>query len=395
MRKLALITLLALAFPALATINAPSSTQTVKPSSNGKRYGQYPLGNYTPTPPRVAYYIGSFETGALQAKASANDGFLLQTMSGASTVCLGTGGAGTGVGYDAHVFATGASIGADTVAPRAGSYLFAGSINVTTDYSVFCGTQTNKPRWNLNISDPVHRVDHDQEVWLGFSAYLPSDFEHENGVKDDRGSLQLLSIHSLPNGSIKEQMQISAWVPSGASTAHWFLTLYTDATSITGSSGKREHIDLGEVVSDADLGRWTDYVVRFRLNPFTTTTNASTISGGKNQSYAGNKGILQVWKAKGTASPNRVMTRVINRVDVPIGLVPAAADSLQISFREYKYGWHNNPTTVSGPIDIGLDEIRFGCVDNAVSSNACDAWANTIGVDTGYADVHPTQQAQP
>ncbi len=128
-----------------------------------------------------------------------------------------------------------------------------------------------------------------------------------------------------------------------------------------------------------DLGKWTDFVVRYRANPFSTTTNPATagIPGSKNQTYAGNKGILQVWKAEGPvgASGNRTMVRKFSKVNAPVGLVPHKSDRLMHTWRIYKYGWKRFPTHVKGPIWIGFDEIRTGLV----------------GRDgTTYADVNPS-----
>lgn len=393
--RLFLALLLALSLPAWATINGVNSSRVVVPSSDGKRYGQYPAGDYVAVPPRAPYFIGAFESGVIQAQASINDGYRINVMNSTTAVCTGNGGAGPSSGYDARVSATGASIGADTVSPRAGTYFWYGSINNTTNYTSLCGNGSNKPRWNLFLSDAVHRVDFDQEVWLGFSIYLPSDFVHDVATKGEASGIQWMSVHSLPSGSLKEMFMVSTWVPSGGTTSHWYLILHTSATTISSSSANKEYIDLGDVVTDSDLGRWTDFVIRFRINPFTASTNASTITGGKNQTYPANKGIMQVWKASGTSSPNRAMTLVVNRTNTPVGLVPNSGYQLQVSPRHYKYGWHNNPTTSTADIDAGFDEFRMACVDDAVSSNACDTYANTTGVDGAYIYVHPTGQAAP
>ena len=128
-----------------------------------------------------------------------------------------------------------------------------------------------------------------------------------------------------------------------------------------------------------DLGKWTDFIIRYRANPFSVRTNpfSKGIPNAKNRTYEGNKGILQVWKATGTEDRNgdRQMVSKINLVNTPIGLVPQASERIRHSFRVYKYGWHNNPTDVAGPVWFGFDEIRQGL-----------AWRH----GTGYSDVHPS-----
>jgi hypothetical protein len=146
-------------------------------------------------------------------------------------------------------------------------------------------------------------------------------------------------------------------------------------------------------VDDGDIGRWTDFVFRIRINPYAAgvTCNPSTgvgtgctaITGAINQSFTGGNGILQVWKSSGTASPNRTMSLELDLTSTGVGLVPTEDIDYryyQISLRQYKYGWKTYTTDVTGPVHIGFDEFRFGAA---------------VEHSTGYSDVHPTQQAQP
>jgi hypothetical protein len=129
---------------------------------------------------------------------------------------------------------------------------------------------------------------------------------------------------------------------------------------------------------EPDKGKWTDFVIRFRSNPFSRTVNPAKlgISNAKDQTFEGNKGILQVWKAEGPvdARGNREMALKVNKLNTPVGLVPHKSWQLDQSFRIYKHGWHQQPTSVKGPVWFGFDEIRFGLV-------------NRDG--TAYSDVHP------
>ena len=137
-------------------------------------------------------------------------------------------------------------------------------------------------------------------------------------------------------------------------------------------------IDLGPV--SADKGKWTDFVFRYRFNPFSVATNPAAVGipNSKNQLYQGNEGILQVWKAEGPIDlgGNREMVLKVDKVNTPVGLVPHATDKIKHLWRIYKYGWiAKNPTTLTHSVWFGFDEIRQGLVDRD---------------GTSFGDVAPT-----
>src|SRR5690606_30732789 len=127
------------------------------------------------------------------------------------------------------------------------------------------------------------------------------------------------------------------------------------------------------------IGRWTDFVMRFRSNPFDKDTNPAKlgIRGAADREFRANKGILQVWKSTGTqedSNGGRPMKLVFSIENAPVGNVPSKENEVVQSFRIYKYAWRNYPSTVKGPVKFGFDEIRFG---------------STTEHGTTYADVHP------
>ncbi len=74
-----------------------------------------------------------------------------------------------------------------------------------------------------------------------------------------------------------------------------------------------------------DLGKWTDFVIRFRVNPFSVATNPAKagIPDSIDQVFEGNKGIFQLWKSEGNVDGqgNRKMVLKIDKVNTPVGLV--------------------------------------------------------------------------
>lgn len=387
--------------PAWATINAASFQRTVAVCGNGSgvRSTQYTDGVCSPQ----VYFTGDFEDGQVNAVTSVDNGFRVRTLPNTQSACeftvVDAGGAGPSSALDFLVVAGGATLGADTVDARAGTYFAKTGLTYSKDYSDINGAAAcadvslDKPRGALTLDYDPHAAEFepDTEVWMGVSIYLPSDYEHEIASSSDVRQNGLLYIN--PNDTNKTFMVLSLWRNAGEAGDHWYLKLYTSATSLTESGVTPERIDLGGTIEDSDIGRWTDFVFRIRINPYAAgvTCNPSTgagtgctaVTGGRNASFTGGNGILQVWKSSGTAEPNRTMSLEVNRTSTAIGLVPSEDLSnryQQISIRQYKYGWKKNTTNVTGPVHIGFDEFRFG----AASEHS-----------TGYDDVHPTQQAQP
>jgi hypothetical protein len=323
---------------------------------------------------------GTFDAGRLSVAGSHNDGFYLQTLpdpqGNVDYVSVSDGGAGPNSGLDARVVSTD-RVGDEVVTPRKGDHFFRGAIYYDKDYSRMGINQSdgrNKPRFILRAGGDDIQFNFDEEGYLGFSIFTPRNYEHENGVSGRRGGVQLLSVNTHPDRTLYLLYQ---FVGNGDSKAHWWLMHNTSDFSVTEGGAKSVWVDLGPV--EPDLGKWTDFVVRFRFNPFSVDTNPALkgIAESRNQNYRGNAGIFQVWKSEGPAdeSGTRAMTLKINKVNTPVGLVPHESDQIIHSFRMYKYGWHYNETTVKGPVWNGFDEIRLGSVERD---------------GTTFSDVHPT-----
>ncbi len=281
-----------------------------------------------------------------------------------------------------------------TCYPRSGSYFLETRIYKTKDYSLLNDAAApndpvlDKPRCFAAATNDNWRWNFDEEIWIGFSIFLPQNLEHDLGLMGDRRAGNWLhSILGIAGGADSSMLNLGYYCPSGINVSHWWMQGATNASShLEGQpGGTYDDWNLGSVVDD--LGKWTDWVYRLRINPFTTTT---TLYG---QTFVANTGIREIWKSTGAVLPdgNRVMTKISNIIGSDgtslittagrVGLRPGVAgDQIQFNApRQYKFGWKKNPTTVVGPIFIGFDSVRIGRASN----------------NAGFRDVHPTTMVRP
>lgn len=337
------------------------------------------------------HFIGDFETGRIAANGTRNNGFYIATVPnrqvGSTVIVSGDDDFGPDSEADTRVVRS-EVVGGQTVTPRSGQYFLRTEVFRDKNYLVLNNQVKNKPRSKIYLTHDAHRLDFDEEGYAGFSIFVPVNFENELGVTDHRGDSM---VFEMTTDSSRTLVNLGVWVQKPSTEAHWFLRTWTSSTSIREDEGaKMEMIDLGPV--EADKGKWTDFVIRYRYNPFSTDTNpaAKGISGAKNQLYKGNRGILQLWKAEGVVQSDgsREMVLKVDKVNTPVGLVPSADLKIKHLWRIYKYGWLSNPTTLTRPVWFGFDEIRYGLVDRdgttfadvAPSGKACiaDCGAETV-----------------
>lgn len=282
-------------------------------------------------------FVGDFESGEILFKESTRDGFFIHTLpekqSGSESVSGGQGGFGPDSGLDTRVI-TSETVGGETVRPRAGKYFIRSALHKHKDYSEL-NSGKDKPRSKIYVRG--HEVPFDEEGYLGFSIYLPKNMEHETEWTGDRGSTKLLQVQG--KGASEIILVFGVYVPSGKSTSHWMVR----HSQYDSKGGDTVTHDLGPV----ELGRWTDFVMRYRFNPFSERTSW----GGK--VYDGNKGIMQWWRSKGDN-----MQLVLNLENEPVGRPTTAP--INWHFRIYKGNWKEQPSAIDGPIWIGFDEIRYG-----------------------------------
>jgi hypothetical protein len=308
--------------------------------------------------------VGDFESGLVQDKSSLTDGFFVKTLphpqGDVDEIAISSGGAGPASGLDTRVVPL-ETVGSDVVLPRSGKFFIRTAAYFNKDYTGFSGNSgINKPRSLISLGQ---RFDFDTEGYVGFSVFVPRNFEHETATKGEWGTTMLLSTNATSRSSF---FLLNVFVPTDKNEAHWFLVYQVDAGSAyERSETKKFWVDLGPV--NADKGKWTDFVIRYRANPFASTTNPAVkgIKDAMDRTYNGNKGILRLWKAEGPVDLNgdRQMSLKVDKVNTPVGLVPHATNKIVHSFRIYKFGWHQKPTAVKGPIWFGFDAIRYGLVE--------------------------------
>lgn len=324
---------------------------------------------------RNVYFVGDFESGTIQSNGSRHDGFYVGTLPNpqlADEIAVsGQVDLGPDARADTRVVRS-EDIGGQTVRPRKGEFFLRTEVSRDKNYLKLNADVKNKPRSKIYLSNESHKIEFDEEGYAGFSIFTPKNFEHELGVRDHRGDSMLFEMGS---DSSRTLFNLGVWVEKPNTEAHWYLRVWTSDTS-TDNVGL-ELIDLGPI--QPDTGKWTDFVFRYRFNPFKQDTNpaAAGIPNSKDKLYPGNKGILQVWKAEGPVGNdgNRAMNLLVSKVNEPVGLVPHKTDGIKHLWRIYKYGWLKNPTTLTHPVWFGFDEIRQGMV-------ARDG--------TTFADVVPT-----
>jgi hypothetical protein len=225
----------------------------------------------------------------------------------------------------------------------------------------------DNPRVKFDQYNTVYGFDWDTEVWFGFSIRLANNYVPDV-ASTDNGSASLIFVINEGSAADLTQLTMARFRKSGDSVEKWWLNFQINDSALADmglTGGTTTNVDLGSTTPD--IGKWTDFVIRVRFNPFSTTTNPAVagISGAKNQTYQGNQGILQVWKGEGAvdSNGNRTMTRKYSRLNLPVGGVPSATAKLYPSHRIYKYGWKKNATTSTAPIYQGFDAIRWGFGD--------------------------------
>lgn len=328
-------------------------------------------------------FVGDFESGRIQPNGTVRDGFYIATLPrnqvGGEILEGGQSSFSPDTEADTRIVSS-EVVGGQTVTPRKGRYFLRTEVFHDKNYFKLSADVKNKPRSKIYLSHDAHRFDFDEEGYAGFSIFVPRNFENELGVRDHRGDSMLFELCS---DSSRTLLNLGVWVQKPNNEAHWYLRTWTSDRS-TGGNSTMELIDLGPV--SADKGEWTDFVFRYRFNPFSVPTNPAEIGvpNSKNKLYPGNKGILQVWKAEGAvdSSGNRHMTLKVDKVNQPVGLVPHATDKIKHLWRIYKYGWLKNPTTLTHSVWFGFDEIRQGMVDRNGTTFA-DVAPGGAGCTTG------------
>lgn len=320
-----------------------------------------------------------FETGQIQRVGESVDGGFIQTLpdpqNGSDFIKSGSGGCGPTSDCDLRVVES-EVVNGQRVKARSGKYFLRILLDKEKDYTGLNGGGLPKPRNSLGFYNPEYRFSHDTEEWVGFSVFLPEGFE------DETENIGII-LSEITVDSSAQFIKLSVGMRGGDTESHWYLDHYQSDTSVAvdADTVKTEY-QLGSI--EGDKGRWTDFILRIRANPFRVDTNPAKkgIPDAFDRMYRGNKGILQVWKAVGSvdSAGNREMVNVVDIVNAPVGLVPGTTQGkskIAHNARAYKPAWQGHTgrsSSVVGPIWIGWDEFRFG---------------SAVADGTSYQDVHP------
>jgi len=327
------------------------------------------------TPPitRALRFDGPLNNDRIEDFGTTPDGFRFLTratanhpsLSDGTFVSVTNGGAGSTSELDTRVMpseqppTTDNGVAPETVLPDGGTGFF---IRMALREEVDYGTAN--PRNQINLYPNSGNEEFDVEAYMGWSLFLPSNFDIEEkpnqmafGGLNARASSSLVSFRmSAASGG-----QIDA-------SDEWVVRWYLSDTSTQDQNAAVTFAEVGTPVRDdiaSGPNDWVRWVFRYRMNPFSVTTNASD-HGGKNQVYEGNKGILQVWKTSLLDAPDANGNRPynltnLNKVDEPVGLVPHATELVRAGrFNMYKFGWFTRSTSVGSPIWCAWDSIRHG-----------------------------------
>jgi hypothetical protein len=325
---------------------------------------------------RSVWFRGDFESGVLQANGGAIDGFYAQTLPtnqvSDETVTSGGGGFGPTADTDLQVVQTwtipanGNGGGTEVVTPRAGNYFVKNLLDRNKNYS---NIADGKTRSSMSWAQTHGNFDiaFGQEVWFGFSYFIASNWEVENGQWDSSG-IMLVEYGTQASRDLFT-LELETWPDRFGTETQWFLKLERSLTSQENIKGvtDSDHY-FGDV--ELDKGMWTDFVIRVKTGD--------------------TDGVLQVWKSTGPildASGNRQMTKVMDLTATNIGLQDDGQLLRLRPCKGYAYDWYwvGHPqdyfaTQVQGPIALPFDQFFL---------------ARTIEEAASFQDVHATTLPEP
>jgi hypothetical protein len=262
----------------------------------------------------------------------------------------------------------------------------------------------NKPRSQLTPPGESE-IDSDSVTRGGLSIYLPSDYADENGTDsgDSRNMFLVMGIDGggkgmgnfgvgNPGGDIPTTDLLGNPTPGEAGNVWVWRERFNPLGFDSSNSSNPQTVwwhNLGEIAGDKGL--WTDFVFEWIWNPMSVTAAPSTIlAGGSTRVHQAFNGRFKIWKSTGPyidGTQDRKMTLIfdheIHQLDHPFqtGTLPEDGnDTVRFEPRQYRFGWHRNPTSTTEPVTILWDEIR---------------WGGETQNGTFYPDVHPSGQSVP
>ena len=236
--------------------------------------------------------------------------------------------------------------------PAEGSFCAQYIIHDDVDYTVGGYQTRDKPRVDMNFRGVVNSgaitLPYRTTRWIGLAIFLPSDYVSETSTSARE---ILLQLHS--NGF---KNNLSLQIGGSASSAKWQLK-YSLATVGSSTLILSDETFEEEVITSSHLNRWNYHVLQVDID--------NRLTGGSP--------ILNWWL-------NEALIR--GSTNTAFGYDSSVSSFFYPSLNLYKPNYKGAVTgsyggNKTGSIDISFDSFRIG------------------DETSGYADVHPTQQAEP
>lgn len=287
----------------------------------------------------------------------------------------------------------------EVVTPRAGTHFLVMRIDKRKRYDGYLNSGTgnepwlDKPRCSMSFNGdaPDNRVDAwDDVYWTAFSVYVPENFEVDSGENFFKGRNIGLGEFGYRAGYNHFVPHIGLVKKGTDSDASWVTEAYTNPDGDWYGSNK---LGIGFGLITEDRGQWTDWVYRFRANPFSVPTNIPNdlnFSNAVPGDYPANQGILEIYKSVGPKT-GRYMKKVYSRVNQPFGTAPSSRNggTRILNTRVYKHSWKriggetdwrpSNSNAIGPEICLPRDELR--------------AAKESLG--QGFSDVDVQQRSEP
>ena len=259
---------------------------------------------------------------------------------------------------------------ADPVDALRGTHFLSTRIDYWKDYTVWNNAATagyQNHRWSLSTNassfDPYARIVYNQEFWISWAIYLPSNYDSNDlnattNTSMSHTSLETFLMGEVDNGDEGFIAQFIAGGPGTPNVDQWFMGVHTP-TGSGGTATITNRVAIGSVAGD--IGHWTCWIVNALPNITT--------------------GFYKVWKHSHCEDNDPAdIALVINQTGGTADEVFTSSE-WAINPRMYKFGWNNNVnSTPSTVIWLGYDEIRFGSVPLQ---------------GTTFSDVHPHGLSEP
>jgi hypothetical protein len=272
-----------------------------------------------------------------------------------------------------------------------------------------------KPRcyahWTTTQTTDPYGLPFDTYIWMGFSVYLPDSWETSQLAGGQPNNGPTILETSMPSDSDSNFLELRLikptsgqnWKnPNGTQTfnndTYWCLEYYISRLTSTKNSADLD-VKIALRPTASDLGRWTDIVMRVRLNPFQSSKGdpaSQTVAG---QVMRRDTGSIDVWMSSGApdGSGNRAISEGSPIYTSPagggFGLRPRDTNSRH-TFRFMNYSFFLKSDGIPGqtqdrthPIFLYMADMRFGVGEVTSNSNHVNTYQG--GVLSGFNDVLP------